>query len=298
MTWDAILGVHLDPLTCGVAKFNEELGKRLGIPVMPLGKTIAQSPLVSIHPREVGSWGWAATMRPLYVRRARYEMLLHSAPTTDAAWDVVRHAGAIYVGNPSLGAAVSQRVDRESTVIWAPSLLAAAKPSGIINVFLFGMAHKVARPSLTHLRDLLVSTGYPYTVRVSTAIHEGSPWESVWGENQRQLGQIFGDAFRPLGFLADELVQHELRAADAVALLYEPAARANNTTLWAAMDAGATVLTTLDADSPPELVHGQTCYDLARLQRWPLVLPRTLVQHAAEGRSWDKLIEQLTGVRV
>ena len=33
---DCILGYHLNPLACGIAKFNLALGNQLGIPVLSL----------------------------------------------------------------------------------------------------------------------------------------------------------------------------------------------------------------------------------------------------------------------
>ncbi len=289
MTWDVILGVHLNPLTCGVARFNEQLAKRLGVRVAGLNQPEfmrAKMPLVSIHPREVGSWSWLDVPKS-------FDLFLHSEPTTERAWKAVLQAQHVYLADPAMNL-----TGYEVTKLWAPSLLEAPLEPAAINVFTYGMSHKLTRRGFLQLRDLLSGTGHPYTVRVSTAIHEGSPWEKVWSENQLELRRIFGEAFRPLGFLADELVQWELRQADAVALIYDPAARANNTTLWAALEAGATVITTLDHQSPSELVHGQTCYDIGQLTRWPLALPQTIVPRAAAGRSWDKLVEQLTGVPV
>ena len=34
--FDCIVGYHMNPLTCGVAKFNAILGERLGVPVIHL----------------------------------------------------------------------------------------------------------------------------------------------------------------------------------------------------------------------------------------------------------------------
>jgi hypothetical protein len=85
-----------------------------------------------------------------------------------------------------------------------------------------------------------------------------------------------------------------------VALFYDPAVRANNTTLWAALDAGTPVITNLDAQSPPELIHHRSVFDLAQVTEWPEANHLREVRHggrkAAEVYSWDRLIEKLQAV--
>lgn len=166
-----------------------------------------------------------------------------------------------------------------------------------MNVLLFGMAHKRQRAHLERLGDLLARQAQTWTVSVSQAIHEGSPWDTTWAETEATLQDLFGVHLRVLGYLADDALARELREATACALFFDPAARLNNTTLWAAMQARCPVITNLDADSPPALVHGHTCYDLARLEEWPVGLQRALVAregHAlASAHTWDRLVEVL-----
>ena len=48
---DCILGYHLNPLACGIAKFNLALAKQLGVPVLSLfdpSASNARRPLLSI----------------------------------------------------------------------------------------------------------------------------------------------------------------------------------------------------------------------------------------------------------
>jgi hypothetical protein len=62
---------------------------------------------------------------------------------------------------------------------------------------------------------------------------------------------IFGDKLRVLGFLGDDALAKELREVDAVAAYYVPALRANNTSAWAALEAGKHLFTNTDELSPP-----------------------------------------------
>ena len=87
-----------------------------------------------------------------------------------------------------------------------------------------------------------------------------------------------------------------------IALFYEPAVRANNTTLWAALEAGTPVITNLEADSPKELIHNRSVFDLAQLTQWPDASECREVRHggreAAKVYSWDRLISALQAVHV
>jgi hypothetical protein len=108
----------------------------------------------------------------------------------------------------------------------------------------------------------------------------------------------FGEAFQALGYLLDDGLAAALAEADLVALFYDPAVRANNTTLWAAMDAGCPVITTLDEWSPPELIHGQTVLDVAQTTKIPATETLRALgcrgQNAARGRAWSTLVWALT----
>ena len=155
------------------------------------------------------------------------------------------------------------------------------------------------------LKALLDATGQDYTVCVSTAVHEGSPWEEV-GEAGEKLRAIFGDQLRMLGYLADDALAKELHQCSAAAMFFDPALRANNTTFWAAMDAGAIVITNLDANSPALLGEDrrggrpavQTWVDINRLDRWPTALLASLRSGRCQptrprGYTWDDLVRTM-----
>lgn len=272
---DAVLTYHDNPHTCGVARFNHELAKRLGVPCVQLSNYEwgrARSPIVSIKTSEMGP----AWMLALPYGRG-YTLLLHDRP--DKVPPGVR---VLYADELPFPPMVNGQPDRAA-----------------INVLLFGMAHKRAA-TFDHLRkmgDLLARQPLGWTVSVSQAVHEGSPWDQTWAETEAALRDLFGFHLRVLGYLADDALAKELREATACALFFDPAVRANNTTVWAALDAKTPLITNLDAASPSELVHGQTCFDIQQMTEWPLGFARMLVarqgQIAASGRTWERLIEVL-----
>lgn len=263
--WDAVLSYHMNPLTCGVQKFNVQLAERLGIPCLPLGSP-CQHPLISVKSAEMnGAWATAVPIdKP-------WTLLLHDRPT-----DVPRYTyGRVFYADE----------------IGCPSTIQGNPTRGTINVLTFGMAHKIQAQKYQRLKELLDATGEDYTVSLSTAIHEGSSWEDV-GTVADEMRAIFGERLRVLGYLADDALAKELQDCTAVALFYEPAVRANNTTFWAALDAGAVVIANRDERSPQ--VGGW--YDIHDLVTFPDADYRRghRAQAGAFARySWDAVIEQL-----
>lgn len=277
--YDAVLSYHLNPLTCGVAKFNHELARRLGVPCDSLKyQAMYGYPLISIKPSEIDMPVWA------FDELGPYDLLLHdrslrlNSPWIESAADVFY---ADEVGCPA-------------------TLHGHTLRYGYLHVLTFGMAHKRTMGHFQKLKQLLDDTKQTYTVGVSSAIHEGSPWEATWAESDRMLRDIFGDHLRQYGFLADDGLVSAMKDADAVALFYDPAVRANNTTLWAALEQRIKiVLTNLDAESPAELTHGNIVYDIQRLERWPWFSAErwpmvSAGQVLANGRyGWDRLLQRL-----
>lgn len=278
---DAVLSVHLNPLTCGTAKFSKQLAEKLGVPFRPLtdGYAAGRHPLMSVRygedPKAILRWTMMRWTQP-------FSVLWHDRHDDQAR--VNAHAVNVWYAD-ELG---------------APSTLIANKNRrGEIHVLTFGMAHKRQRQHLEKLHDLLEATKLSYTVGVSSAIHEGSPWAETWAESDAAYRAIFGDHLRQYGFLADDGLANAIQDANVVALFYDPGVRRNNTTLWAALEQAAIVITNLDQDSPPELEHGKAVYDINQLTVWPDAAcerreMRWRGQQLTQGRySWDALLTQL-----
>ncbi len=133
---------------------------------------------------------------------------------------------------------------------WCPSLIEGDDSRASYNVLTFGMAHKLQLAHYERLKaDLDADWGDDYTVRVSTAVHEGSPWDAT-ADVADQLRGIFGSKLRVLGYLADDALVREIKEADAVALFFNPALRENNTTWATAKALGRHVITNRDEHSP------------------------------------------------
>jgi len=162
---------------------------------------------------------------------------------------MIRLARRVFVANRVLFAHYrSMRADVVSA--WCPSTLEGDSTRGTYRVLTFGMAHKLAYSEFQNLKYTLDVAGLDYTVSMSTAVHEGSPWDEALSKSILAMRAIFGNRLRVLGYLADDALAKELEDCDAVALYYDPAVRENNTTIWAAVRAGKTIYTNLDQHSP------------------------------------------------
>jgi hypothetical protein len=220
----------MNPQTCGVSKFNHVLAKRLGVSVGPLHSMCInyEHPLVSIKPSEIHP-------EELFRSWHTYDLLLHDRSLNSES-DLVQSAGRVWYAD-ELG---------------CPSTIDGNPHRGAYRVLVFGMAHKLNLPHFEKLKGQLDEAHPDYTVELSTAVHEGTPWDEALTESVAAMRRIYGDKLRVLGFLGDDALAKTLQEVDAVAAYFVPALRANNTSYWAAVEAGKTIYTNRDEHSPKE----------------------------------------------
>jgi hypothetical protein len=231
---DAVLSYHLNRDTCGVARFNIELAKRIGVPCVQIDSDeghAAKAPLLSVK--------WAEMPLPLPPSEfpwSAFDVLSHDHPDSSRAQEVLAAARRIWYADE----------------IGCPSTITGNPSRGSYRVLVFGMAHKLVLPHFEALKQDLEITHPDYTVELSTAVHEGSPWDQALADSVTAMRGIFGDKLRVLGYLGDDALAKELREVDAVACFFVPALRANNTTYWAAVEAGKRIYTNRDEFSPKD----------------------------------------------
>lgn len=285
---DAVWTVGHHPSLCGTEKWSHALAKRLGVPVRSAWSEPQfpqdEHPLISVRASEVRKWGYPSF---------DFDLFLHDWYSWDggaAFW--LREAKRVYAANPVIAREI--REHRPDVIeAFAPSTIDGNPTRGAINVLTFGMAHKLSahRARYEKLKGLLDDTPVDYTVSVSTAIHEGSPWDET-AKVADELRGIFGTHLRVLGYLADDALARELVECTAVAIFFDPALRANNTTFWAAIQSGAPVITNVDEDSP--IVRPRT-WNIDTLTAFPTpgrYAPVTLTHGPG---SWGGLLDLLQG---
>ena len=302
---DCIAGYHLNPWTCGIAKFNAILAKHLAVPVVgiraaELGEY--RRPLLSVKLSEFSDSDVADLDRWSNARRGSFELFLHAFDGTEVEKRLVVSAGRVYCGNSELFGQL-----RDSR----PDILELFCPGTILNpqriqrtelsVFTFGMAHKIRVPLYRRLYELLEATGRSYKMYVSTALHENTSFDGSFVVRFEELQSIFNGRVYFMGYLSDTAVFNHLIDCTLLAAFFEKGLRANNTTVNAAMESGCAVVTNLDEHSPDGLVHMQNVIDINLCERLPddeqirrIGLAARDIAHGRYG--WDQLVAQLRPV--
>lgn len=304
---DAVVSHHMNPFASGVARFNEILAERLGVPLLSLfdgSVTQLGGPLLSFKAAELEADEVDAVHRLLdrLEGRAATRLFLHAYAGLDVEQRLVEGAHTIFCGNdeirhalPACGAAVVQA--------WAPGLLLDNRrfEPGEISVFSFGMAHKVRTEMFVRLRELLEAAGRSYAIHISNANHETATLQDAQIVFQ-EMHRVFPSRLYFLGNLSDVAVYNQLLTTTFFAAFFPGGARANNTSIHSAMDQGAVVLTNLDEHSPDYLRHMDNVIDLGRcdvLPLDPLVLRRLGLRamETARERDWRRLVRVVDEVR-
>jgi hypothetical protein len=298
---DAVVTYHTDAFASGVVRFNEILAERLGVPLLHvldprLGSM--ERPLFSFKVSEVAPDRRGEIEATLDRHEWRLELFLHDWSDLPLERMLLGAAQRVWCGN----AEIAERLRHAHPCVepaWTPGLLLDRRPyqPAEISVFSFGMAHKIRTDMFRRLRDLLEASGQSYSVYVSSANHETksmSDAESVFEE----MSRIFTRGLYFMGNLSDVAVYNHLRQTTFFAAFFAKGARANNTSLAAAMEQGCVIITNLDEFSPPELVHMDTVIEIdqaSALPTDPMVLKRLSLRamEVARERSWTALVDRI-----
>ena len=302
---DSVAGYHLNPWTCGIAKFNAILARHLELPVVAIADLFdgtPRHPLLSLklseflpeHARRLDEWARE--------RAGQYELFLHAVDGTAAERRLIQQAVKVFCGNRELFEAL-RPLRPDIVELFCPGTILSPQrvhPTDL-QIFTFGMAHKVRVPYYRKLRDLLDRTDHSYKVFVSTALHEGTNFDESFVVRFEELQTLFNGRVYFMGYLSDTAVYNHLLDATFLAAFFEKGLRANNTTVNAAMECGCAVVTNLDGFSPRGYEHMETVIDIEQCDRLPgleeiarIGQAARTVAHSRYG--WDQLVSQLRSV--
>jgi hypothetical protein len=302
---DCIAGYHLNPWTCGIAKFNEILARRLELPVVRIGSpelTSYQRPLLSLKMSEFSAEDALALDTWIDRHAGEFELFLHAFDDTALEKRMLAAAARVCCGNREL---FEQLKPARTDIVEAFCPGTLLNPQRFddteVRVFTFGMAHKIRVPLYRRLRDLLEATGKTYSVFVSTALHENTSFDDSFVVRFEELQSIFNGRIYFMGYLSDTAVFNHLVDCTFLAAFFEKGLRANNTTVNAAMEVGCAVITNLDEHSPKGLVHMKNVIDINRCDRLPEAPDAETIGRAAReiahaDYGWDQLVAQLRPV--
>ena len=299
---DAIVGYHLNPWTCGIAKFNAILARYLDVPVVGFVDCPAETtrrPLLSVkfseftpeHVPQLDAWATE--------RAGGYELFLHAVSGVEVERRLIANASRVYCGNRELTAEL-RSLRPDSVELFCPGTIMT--PHRIndtgLQVFTFGMAHKIRVEYYRKLERLLAATGQSYKVFVSTALHEGTNFDGSFVVRFEELQDIFGAHVYFMGYLSDTAVFNHLLDASFLAAFFEHGLRSNNTTVNAALEYGRAVITNLDEFSPVGYEHMKTVLDINRLEALPEPPALERIGQAAREVAtsqygWDRLVARI-----
>lgn len=302
---DCIAGYHLNPWTCGIAKFNTILAKHLAVPVVGIRAVELGNyrlPLLSLKMSEFSEADTSDLDMWSQAHAGQFELFLHAFDGTEMEQRLVAAASRVCVGNRELFEQLRPaRPDVHEMFCPGTILNPARFQRTEISVFTFGMAHKIRVPLYRRLRDLLDATGKTYSVYVSTALHENTSFDGSFVVRFEELQSIFNGQVYFMGYLSDTAVFNHLMDCTFLAAFFEKGLRANNTTVNAAMESGCAVITNLDEHSPAGLSHLKNVIDINLCDRLPdeeqtQRIGRAAREIAHTEYGWEQLVAQLRPV--
>lgn len=258
----AVVTSHKNPYLSGVARFNRILAARLGVPCVSMDDVdnLVEGPvLISVKLRD----DIHAQMEVVrdFLDRLRgtglaFDLFFHTFDGLEVEYALIELSRKVYCANAEILHAL-EGIDRPLVAAWCPALVnqRARVHEGTLNIFSFGMAHKIQVKYYRKLRTVLEGLGVDYSLWISTAFHEKANFGDFDAISQ-QLSDLFRDRIQFLGFLSDEAVNYFLDKSHLFIAFFESGVRANNTSVFAAMERGRAVLTNSDDRSPRWMRHG------------------------------------------
>jgi hypothetical protein len=298
---DCVVSHHMNTFASGVARFNQVLAEQLGVPLVGLDDqrlSMAVRPLLSFKMSELSDDERVRLARRLDEGRWQHQLYLHDWSAIELEERLARSATRIFCGNREILEQVGP-YNEATELSWTPGLLLDARRfrPAELTVFSFGMAHKLRTDMFRRLRNLLAGTHRSYGLYVSTANHETASIRDAQIVYE-EMHEIFPRELYFMGNLSDVAVYNQLQDCTFFAAFFEHGLRSNNTSVAAAMEQGAVVITNLDEHSPAQLHHMVNVIDINQaydLPLDPLVLRRIglAAMETAREHTWDRLARQI-----
>jgi hypothetical protein len=268
MSYKYVVSSHMNPNLSGVAKFNALLARRLSVPCVGLSESPALEKGPILLSVKFGDNGHVEleqarkVAESLAAGRVEFDIFFHTFDGLDVEYQLLETCRQVFCANNEIAHAL-EGSDKRLIEAWCPALV---NSDGIVketrlNLFSFGMAHKLQVRYYKKLHELLGMHDVDYAVWVSTAFHEKANFGD-FNAVSRQLGEVFGDRIQFLGFLSDDAVNYFLKKTQVFVSFFAKGVRANNTSVSAAMSRGCVVMTNCDEHSPSWMKHGINILDV------------------------------------
>ena len=272
--FDCVITYHHNIHTCGVARFNRYLADHLKIPMLSfteLANGTFKFPLISIKESEMLHEDVLEFYSIIERTKIRYSVVFHSFEGSETEIKFLKGAEEVMALNAQMAAEILPfRADvLTGFTVATPLPNISISTSFEIKMITFGMAHKIQSSGYIKVADLLNDSGRTSVLEISSALHEGTEFDDRFFNVGEEISEIFDGRVEFLGFLADHEVARRVKAADVMLAFFPNGARENNNSVLSAMWLGTPVITNLDSWSPSWLKHGETVFDINRLEEFP-----------------------------
>jgi hypothetical protein len=268
-----------------VARFNVSLASALNSKVLSLAQAASHKTgevLLSIKLQEIDDAGKVYLETILSKPTLSFDIFLHASDGSDLENRLLKKAQKVFAASAEISGQVKTR--RPDVVnLFAPGApISALSKQTEISLLTFGMAHKISATGYRRLAKILAASNKSFQLEVSSALHEGTSFDANFFIVADEISQAFGGNVVFLGFLADQEVSRRLQQTTALVAFFPNGVRENNTTVMSAMAHGCAVISNLDELSPSWMKHGQTIFDINKLETFPEVAQIETVRKNAQ----------------
>lgn len=256
-----------------MARFNRALAEHLDVKVVPLTSYIRQPladhVLLSIKLEEIDAETLDGLNGLATSDVANFSLLLHGTDGSDLEARLCGRSKRLFAASSEM-ARVLSALRSDVTAVFAPGAPVSPRKAPVdCTLLTFGMAHKIRSDGYRRLAEIIRGDSRSFRLEISTALHEGNSFDENFFEIGEEISDVFDGNVRFLGFLTDAEVSERLREVEALVAFFPRGVRENNTTVLSAMTHGCAVITNLDSESPPWMVHNETVFDVNELIVFP-----------------------------
>jgi hypothetical protein len=268
--YQLIITSHSNPNLSGVAKFNQILSELMSIPNVSLGDAVKRlkhgihillsiklSGISDLETQQVRELIDKATTDSLNI-----DIFFHTFEGSIIEYDLLNIGERIYCANLEIRHSL-EGFGKNLVDAWCPCLVDLNRKvqERHLNIFSFGMAHKIHLGYYRLLHQKLSDYKVDYSVWMSTAFHEKANFGDFHSISN-QMSQLYGARIQFLGFLSDDAINHFLMKAQLFVAFFPKGIRSNNTSVYAPMEKGLPLITNMDDYSPSWLHHGVNVLDI------------------------------------
>ena len=275
MKYRYIISYHTNTWGCGIARFNELLSGELDSEVLSFKEMCVRKPfekiLISISLKEFSEKD-RLELEDLFQNpqnELNFDLLLHSLDESNLEKMIISKSNRIFSLNEEITSKL-QKLGTVSATLFTPSLFTSKiskedNQKNTLKLITFGMAHKIELDLIYKLIENVKESGMHPKIYLSTAIHVGEQPLDNLTQTIQEIEQKLKIEINFLGFLSDSALAKSIQEADVLFRFFNPAVRANSTSIMAGMSLGVPTFTNTDEFSPKWLRHNYNYFDISKL---------------------------------